>query len=147
MTALIVGGLGGIGRALVARLKNEAPHLTVLQSSSDGRENTIALNLLSDDSVDAAAQHVEQLFGKDKGLRLVVNCTGMLHTESNGPERSIRDIDIEFLRQNLELHTLGWARLVKSVSPMLIKTVRQEQMKPRIQVGQKIRFWPPCRPV
>lgn len=112
--ALVFGAQGGIGAALVAALREAGEHDAVL---AVGRRTTPAIDLLDEASLERAAAWAAE-HGE---LRLVVDATGFLHDEHQGPEKSLRQLDAARLARAFALNAIGPALIMKHVLPRLPK--------------------------
>ncbi len=110
--AVVMGAGGGIGRALVDRLRQ---HDGVNQVLGFSRTSAPAIDLLDEASLAAAAA-----FAASQGpLRLVIDATGFLHDDSRRPEKSWRELDPTHLAKAFALNAIGPALLMKHLLPLL----------------------------
>ncbi len=121
MHALIVGGSGGVGGALVARLAADTAvsRITVWQrrppeSPACAKCTTQQIDLLDEATIAATAQSLGE-------VDLVIIATGLLHddTASIRPEKTWRAIDPNAMRRSFEINTIGPALIAKHVLPLL----------------------------
>jgi NAD(P)-dependent dehydrogenase (short-subunit alcohol dehydrogenase family) len=111
-TALVFGGTGGIGRALVDQLRTQECFDRVL---SFGRQTEPAINFADEQSmVDAVT-----LAQSGPPIRLCIIATGFLHTAGCGPEKALRDLNADQLMQAFAINTIGPALILKHVIPAL----------------------------
>lgn len=127
-TALVIGASGGLGAALVAALSSGA-HFQSLGPFSQvlglSRSTLPAIDYANEASLaEAAAWVAAQCEAQQAPLRLVIVATGFLHGESGQPERSWAQLDAAYLRQVLEVNTIGPALVMKHFLPLLPKTGR-----------------------
>ena len=112
--ALIIGGKGAIGNALAEELKQNG-FLNIIQLSRSSHPN---IELTDENTIRDAS-----LFIKNKAtpLCLIFDATGILHsTETNQmPEKTYKNIDINFMKKNFEINTFGPALLMKYFLPLL----------------------------
>ena len=106
--AVVVGARGGIGAALCEALRRDADYDEVIGL---GRPE---IDLADEESVARAAA----AWPAD-AVRLIVNAAGFLHDETQGPEKSLRDLDAAKLRRVFEINALGPALLMKHALPRL----------------------------
>lgn len=110
--AVVFGGSGGIGLALVEWLRSMDSFDEVLGFS---RASSPPIELLDEASLQHAAA-----FAAAKGeLRLVIDATGFLHDQQQGPEKSWRQIDSAQLARAFALNAIGPALIMKHVLPLL----------------------------
>ena len=110
--AVVFGAGGGIGGALVEaiRASERFDHVVAL-----GRSTSPAIDLLDEASLEAAA-----VFAVGLGeLRLVIDATGFLHNDGQGPEKSWRQLDAARLARAFALNAIGPALIMKHVLPRL----------------------------
>jgi len=110
-TALIIGGTGGIGRALVDHLVRDARY-TVHATHRDGA-------LTSNDSVhwhllDATSEaQIQTLAAKIQRVDLLINAIGALQTHDYGPEKSLRNVSEAQLVSQMMTNALPTLLLAK----------------------------------
>lgn len=110
--AVIFGAGGGIGGALVEAIQVARKFKHVVSFS---RSTSPEIDLLDEGSLERAAA-----FAADLGeLRLVIDATGFLHDDRQGPEKSWRQLDAANLARALALNAIGPALLMKHVLPRL----------------------------
>jgi len=110
--AVVFGAGGGIGGALVAAVQAAVKFKHVVSFS---RSTSPAIDLLDEGSLERAAA-----FAADLGeLRLVIDATGFLHDNRQGPEKSWRQLDAANLARAFALNAIGPALIMKHVLPRL----------------------------
>ena len=110
-TAVVFGAGGGIGAALVEALGSVGRFGTVLGFS---RNSSPAIDLMDEASLERAAA----LASQTGELRLVIDATGFLHDERQGPEKSWRQLDAAKLSRAFALNAIGPALIMKHVLPL-----------------------------
>jgi nucleoside-diphosphate-sugar epimerase len=88
MNILVLGGSGGIGHAMVNKLRETYPeatiHATYKHHQPDtGRGDGVIwhrLDITFEEEIKQLSQNIPQ-------LDWLINCIGMLHTEDKGPEK------------------------------------------------------------
>ena len=110
--ALVFGATGGVGTAFVGQLKASGTFAAVIDTS---RRSTPAFDLTDEASIAA----VVAAAATQAPLRLVIDATGFLHDELQGPEKSLRDLDAIKLARNFALNAIGPALIMKHVLPLL----------------------------
>ncbi|MGI2187172.1 SDR family oxidoreductase [Shewanella oncorhynchi] len=122
MKVLIVGGSGGIGRAMVKRIQESYPnatvHATYRHHLPNDRQNNIQWHALDVTNEAEIKQLSEQLTELD----WLINCVGILHTQDKGPEKSLQSLDIDFFQHNLTLNTLPSIMLAKHFAKALTQS-------------------------
>jgi NAD(P)-dependent dehydrogenase (short-subunit alcohol dehydrogenase family) len=110
--AVVFGASGGIGGALIdaIRATDRFEHV-----SAFSRRTSPSIDLLDEASLERAAA-----FASDLGeLRLVIDATGFLHDDGQGPEKSWRQLDAAKLARSFALNAIGPAFIMKHVLPRL----------------------------
>ena len=110
--AVVVGAGGGIGAALLDRLRTEGAFARVIAL---GRHTAPPIDLLDETSIAAAAAEIAAA-GE---LRLVIDATGFLHDETRRPEKSWRELDPAALAHAFAVNAIGPALLMKHLLPLL----------------------------
>ncbi len=117
-SAIIIGSNGGIGAALVNELNARNDHKAVMGLS---RSSDPPIDLLDEGSIAHAALH---LAGTDVSPGLIIVATGLLHKDGKGPEKSLREIDPEWMIENYRLNAIGPALLAKHFLPLMPRQER-----------------------
>ncbi len=114
--ALVIGGTGSIGSAIINDLKNR--NFTNIISLS--RSSNPPLDLLDESSIEKAADFIK---GQQKSLCLLFDATGILHNEDQNqmPEKTYKNIDLTFMKKNFEINVMGPALVMKHFLPLLDK--------------------------
>ena len=118
----IIGSSGAIGRAFLDAYiadKNISNIYSISRTevkSNDKRIIHINIDVTDEVSVKAAASKIEE----NRLDRLIV-ATGVLHTKSFGPEKSIKDIKIENFVKIFSVNTFGPALIGKHFLPLMTK--------------------------
>ncbi len=116
--AVVVGASGGIGGAVLERLKADRDFETAVGL---GRTSTPDLDLLDEPSIAACAKHVTDLPGD---LRLLIVATGVLGDGERTPEKSWRELDPNALARQFAINAIGPALVLKHFLPLLPKRGR-----------------------
>ena len=123
---VIIGAGGAIGAALLQRCLQLEPPAQVLACSrqplpaSSGATDWIALDLLDEDSIAAAAAHAAAQGPVDR----VLLCSGLLHDAERRPEKSLRELDPAWLQRNFAVNSIGPALVLKHFLPLLRRDAR-----------------------
>ena len=118
----IIGSSGAIGRAFLDAYISDKDISNIYSisrtevKSNDKRIIHINIDVTDEVSVKAAASKIEE----NRLDRLIV-ATGVLHTKSFGPEKSIKDIKIENFVKIFSVNTFGPALIGKHFLPLMTK--------------------------
>lgn len=107
LNAAIIGASGGIGSAFAEHLKPRCANLYTLSRAD--------MNIADEKSIAAAAEKIKA------PLHLIIVATGVLHTDTFGPEKSLRDLGMDNMRKVFEINTFGPALLLKHFLPKIPK--------------------------
>jgi len=124
--ALIIGASGSVGNAFVEAIGSD-PDNTVWATSRNpdglpaGCTFSSRVDITDEVSIEALA---DELNRSEYSPNVVLNCTGILHTEGWGPERSWRHFNIDTMRQVFDINTFGVALLAKHLIPLLPRRTR-----------------------
>ncbi len=110
--AVIFGASGGIGSALTEALSSTDSFRHVVGFS---RKSSQPIDLLDETSLERAARSAADM-GE---LRLVIDATGFLQDDRQGPEKSLRQLDAGNLARSFALNAIGPALIMKHVLPRL----------------------------
>ena len=124
ISALIVGARGGVGGAFVRALA-EQHEVWATSRSGEGvggaAQYSSALDITDEESLSAL---VVEMNAAGFVPQLVVNCSGLLHAEDFGPERTWRQLDMSVMRQVFEVNTFGVGLLGKHLIPTMPRVGR-----------------------
>jgi NAD(P)-dependent dehydrogenase (short-subunit alcohol dehydrogenase family) len=114
-SAVIIGARGGIGAALADVLEKGPNYAQVIRLH---RESNPPVNLLDESSIAAAAA---SLTAAHPPISLVLVATGLLHSNQNGPEKSLRELDPDWMIENFRINAVGPALVAKHFLPIMVK--------------------------
>lgn len=118
-TALVIGASGGLGAALKAQLSASQEFTQVLGLSRSGsEEGAPRMDIVDEGSIMAGTQWLAAKCA-DAPLRLLIVATGLLHRDGAGPERSLAQLDANYLAQVFAVNAIGPALLLKHLSALL----------------------------
>jgi NAD(P)-dependent dehydrogenase (short-subunit alcohol dehydrogenase family) len=112
-TAVIIGARGGIGAALADALDAGDQYDRVIRLH---RTSAPAIDILDEASIAAAASDLAST-----APQLVIVATGLLHTANKGPEKSLRELDPEWMMENYRINAVGPALVAKHFLPIMAK--------------------------
>ncbi len=108
----IIIGTGGIGKALANQLDDDiGTHVYRL-----GRSEPLAIDITDEDSIAAAAQNFAQM---ECAPNLIIVATGLLHRGHQGPEKSLRELNADWMIENYRLNAIGPALIAKHFLPLM----------------------------
>ena len=107
--AMVIGASGGIGAALVARLRAVDIEVVALSRTAG------SIDLTDEASIVAACAALDD----ELPLRLVIVAVGLLHDATQQPEKSMRALDPVALARSFAVNTIGPAMVAKHVIPRL----------------------------
>jgi NAD(P)-dependent dehydrogenase (short-subunit alcohol dehydrogenase family) len=117
--AVVIGASGGIGAAVVARLDADPRVRSVLALSRRGTAPEGSANVARG-RIDVTSEEsiIEAVAGLD-APRLVFVATGILHRDGQGPEKSWRALDREWLEETIRINAIGPTLVAKHLLPKL----------------------------
>ena len=116
--ALVIGASGGIGEALFKQLSSLSTFSSVLGCS---RSSAISLDLTLPSTIEAVAAEIAR---DGRGLRMVINATGILESEGCVAEKTFRQLDAAEMARAFAINAIGPALLMKHLLPLLPRTGR-----------------------
>lgn len=111
--AVVIGGQGGIGAALVDALEQQGHADRVINLS---RQSEPPIDFTDLASVERAASWLAAQPGE---IRLVIDATGFLHDGHFTPERSLRDLNAEHMGKAFLINAIGPAIVMQHILPLL----------------------------
>jgi NAD(P)-dependent dehydrogenase (short-subunit alcohol dehydrogenase family) len=119
-SAIIIGASGAIGNAFHQALKTRHPNISLtIFSRTKPRHITSSpwhhINITDETSIKSAADTINQ------PVDLIILTTGVLHTETIKPEKSLRDISFDTFQNIFNVNTIGPALIAKYFLPKLAK--------------------------
>jgi NAD(P)-dependent dehydrogenase (short-subunit alcohol dehydrogenase family) len=111
-SAIIIGSSGGIGGALADQLDADG-NCRVYRA---GRSEALKIDFADESSIDNAARTFAEI---DVSPDLVVVATGILHRDGKGPEKSLREIDPEWMMENYRINAVGPMLIAKHFLPLM----------------------------
>ncbi len=120
--AAVIGAGGGLGSALVTALRASGEFRSVFAL---GRHADITLDYAAPDSIAAAATAVKNACEETGStLDLLIVASGFLHGDAGQPERSLAQLDADYLAHVFAVNAIGPALVMKHFLPLLPKAGR-----------------------
>jgi NAD(P)-dependent dehydrogenase (short-subunit alcohol dehydrogenase family) len=128
-TYLIIGGTGGIGKAMIEQLTASttqdtlvfATHHKNIPDFEAPNLQWISMDVCDESSIEQAADIIKQ---QTTHIDWVINCAGLLHTDTQQPEKALRQMETEFFLQNMQVNALASLLIAKHFKPLLAKATR-----------------------
>ena len=124
--ALVIGASGALGQAFVQALRAD-PRCNDVQSLTRGQP--VPWDLRDESSLAEVARQVQG------PLHLVVDATGALTLDGQGPEKRLQELDAQRLLRSLQVNAVGPALLLRHLSPLLARGERVIWAKLSARVG------------
>ena len=121
----IIGASGAIGNAFVEHYSNDQSIKNVFafsrkkQSYENKKIQSFDLDIENQESIRDAAEEV-----KDNRLNQIIIATGILHSESFGPEKSIKDINHDSMTKVMSVNMIGPSLVGRYFIPLLTKDTK-----------------------
>ena len=128
-TYLIIGGTGGIGKAMIEQLTTSttqdtlvfATHHKNIPDFEAPNLHWISMDVCDESSIEQAADIIKQ---QTNHIDWVINCAGLLHTDTQQPEKALRQMETDFFLQNMQVNALASLLIAKHFKPLLAKATR-----------------------
>jgi NAD(P)-dependent dehydrogenase (short-subunit alcohol dehydrogenase family) len=111
-TVVVLGGRGGLGQAVVARLRDDGASVVAVDGRPPGAETVSGVRHVTADVLDEAS--VSAALAAVPAPLAVVNVVG-----GYTPPQAITDLDVSVLRQQFELNLVTAAIVTKYAMPLL----------------------------
>ena len=121
MNIVIIGGHRGIGAALTKQLQENSQHNLLVTSRTAALEQKDhvryhPLDIKDHHSVASFTDHVTDTFDH---LDWLINCAGVLHTDTYKPEKSLKQVNADQLQDNFMTNAAGHLLLLKALEKPL----------------------------
>lgn len=113
--AVIIGASGGIGKALSDILEQSDAYDGVFRLSRSAGDDHF-IDICNEQSIHQAAAFIKS---KNANPAVVICATGILHNVHHQPEKSLGDLDAEWLMQVYKVNSVGPALVAKHFIPMM----------------------------
>lgn len=124
---LIIGGIGGIGRAMVEQIITNKDHkvfATYYRNVPDIEADNLSWLPMDVSSEASIKEGIETVSQQTAHIDWVINCVGLLHTEQSQPEKALRQVETDFFMQNMQVNALAGLLIAKHIKPLLAKAER-----------------------
>ena len=121
----VIGASGAIGNAFVEHYSNDQSVKNVYafsrkrQSYENKKVHSFDLDIENQESIQDAAEEVKEI-----RLNHIIVATGILHSESFGPEKSIKDINHDSMTKVMSINTIGPSLVGRYFIPLLKKDTK-----------------------
>ncbi|MBQ0772063.1 MAG: SDR family NAD(P)-dependent oxidoreductase [Sphingomonadales bacterium] len=129
-TAVVFGATGGIGSAVADALETDSRFERVIRFSRSS-DSPVPVDLTSEASIEKAATWMQ---GEGILPSLIFVATGLLHDGERGPEKSLRQLDADWLMLNYQVNAVGPALIAKYFLPLMNRnqTIRFAALSARV---------------
>ncbi|KQM65698.1 short-chain dehydrogenase [Sphingomonas sp. Leaf17] len=117
--AVVIGASGGIGAAIHDALAEEGAY-DVVHGFARSFAGDRHIDLTDPASIAAAATIV----AAGPAPTLVIVATGLLHDDTRGPEKALRDLDADWMARNFAINAIGPALVAQAFLPLMPRTGR-----------------------
>ena len=123
---VIIGASGGIGDAFVRAITHDGDNQVWATARDTASLRTPPTHASSVDITDedSLARLAQQLTAAEFQPNFIMNCTGVLHTDAFGPERTWRHFDIDVMRSVFEVNAFGVGLIGKHLIPLIPRSGR-----------------------
>ena len=121
----IIGASGAIGNAFLEHYSNDQSVKNIFafsrkkQSYKNKKVQSFELDIENQNNIQDAAEEVKEI-----RLNHIIVATGILHSESFGPEKSIKDINHESMAKVMSVNTIGPSLVGRYFIPLLTKDTK-----------------------
>ena len=121
LTVAVIGATGGVGGALLDRLNMDPDVSHILafsrhpQIPDSDSVSWLPLDLTDEQSIEEAARCARE----SSPLDLVIVASGLLHSTTIKPEKSMRSTDAESMRTVFDVNTIGPALIAAAFLPLM----------------------------
>lgn len=112
MKVLVAGAAGGIGSAIVEKLLKDGDHVITISRSGEQSSTHCVADLSKPESV----EQVKAFVGTFAPFDAVICCTGILHGGWNMPEKSLSQLSMDWLQQNMLVNVQTHVHLAQALA-------------------------------
>ena len=120
MRVLLAGASGGVAMAIARELSVRGHSLWAISRSEPkyAVEAYLRADLTSPESVEQVSDWLTNIPQNEK-IDCVINCVGLLHNSANMPEKSLKQISVDWLHQSLQVNLCSHIHLAQAVNPLV----------------------------
>ena len=119
MEIIVAGANGGIGQAIVNELVVRGHRVHTI-SRADHIESANGCHLTTDLSQKSSVDQIKDWITEEEIQPAgVICCSGILHNENKGPEKSLNQIDQQWLVQNIDLNVMPSIHLAQGIARLI----------------------------
>jgi len=122
-TVLLAGASGGLARAIGGELLQRYPQLQLLTISRAPQSpfgGSGAAHLCAQLTAPESVADVRDFIAAQPSLPdWVIHCSGLLHSDAHGPEKSLAQCDDDWLLQSMRVNVLSHLHVAQALSPLL----------------------------
>jgi NAD(P)-dependent dehydrogenase (short-subunit alcohol dehydrogenase family) len=118
MRILVTGSSGGIGAAIVDKLRADGDYVLTISRSGEPSSAHLVCDLTQPESV----VHVTKFIADRGPVDAVFCCTGILHGGWNMPEKSLSQITADWLQQTMLVNVQTHIHLAQAVEAQIKRT-------------------------
>jgi NAD(P)-dependent dehydrogenase (short-subunit alcohol dehydrogenase family) len=120
-TALVIGGTGGLGSALIEALKVQGNYAQVLSlGRRTGDRGAPVFDYAQESTLFESASWIKAQ-SRLAPLTTVIIATGMLHSDSGSPEKSWGELNLDYLQHIMLVNAIGPALTLKHFASLMPK--------------------------
>lgn len=131
MRVLVAGSAGGIGSAVVKRLREEGDEVVTISRSGESSSTHCVADLSKPQSVEQVKTFLKDCAPFDA----VMCCTGVLHDGRHMPEKSLSQLTMGWLQQNMLVNVQTHVHLAQAVAPYVKRSSPIKWMSMSAMVG------------
>lgn len=121
LSVAVIGASGGIGRALINYFAEHEKIETIyaMSRSAQGHTHDKVVSQLLDSTNEESIQAAVDSIPKDTKLDIVIVTTGLLHSDTIAPEKSLRNLNADQMAEVFLVNTIGPSLIAKHFIPRL----------------------------
>ena len=123
MNILIASSGSGIAQTLGTELSFRGHNLVTLGRSSrpTWSQQHLQLDMTLERNIPVAEQWLQSMADSGDRIDMVIQCAGILHQEEQMPEKSLSNVDSNWLQLNISANLIAHLNLAKAIDPLVRK--------------------------